>query len=254
MTPEEIKTLNEQHKGKRSTLVMVIGLSGTGKTTALETLSPKETMLVNVMGKVLPFPSADEYVKDHNMLVTAGASEIVVEMNKFSDYNYKPEIKHFVIDDGQYIMATEFMQKAKITGYEKWNVLAKNIWDILVIASRMRGGLKVYFLTHEEADEKTRKMKTLGKLLDDKITPEGLSTIVLFTGVAPGDPGKGQQYFFMTQNDGVACAKSPRGMFPMYIANDLDLVSKRIDEYYEGKVNKWEDSKLKISEIAVKRK
>jgi hypothetical protein len=151
-------------------------------------------------------------------------------------------------------MATEFMLKAKVTGYEKWNILAKNIWDILVTASRMRGGMKVYFLTHEEADDKTRKMKTLGKLLDDKITPEGLSTIVFFTGVQPGEPGKGQQYFFLTQNDGIACAKSPRGMFPTYITNDLNLVSKRIDEYYIEKVRTWEQSKLKISEVGVKRK
>ena len=123
-----------------------------------------------------------------------------------------------------------------------------------MLASRLRGGLKVYFLTHEERDEKTRKMKTLGKLLDDKITPEGLSTIVLFSDVAPGEPGKGQQYFFMTQNDGQACAKSPRGMFPMHFPNDLSMITKRIDEYYIEKISDWRESKLKIAELSVRKK
>jgi hypothetical protein len=252
--PPEVKTPQELYKGQRSILILVIGMSGTGKTTALETLDPKETVLANVMGKQLPFPNADEYVAGKNLLNTASSTEIQAEMTKYTDYAYRPEVKQFVIDDGQYIMATDFMQRAKVTGYEKWNILALNIWNILVLASRLRPGLKVYFLTHEEADEKTRKMKTLGKLLDDKITPEGLSTIVLFSGVSQGEPGKGQQYFFMTQNDGIACAKSPRGMFPTYIPNDLGMITKRIDEYYIEKVRNWEDSKLKLAELSIRRK
>lgn len=258
MIAEESKVLNEKFKGKKSTFVLVLGLSGTGKSTSFENLTPSESFLVNVMGKPLPFPGSDEYVAGQNMLVSASSSEIQNEMKKFSDYSHKPEVKHFIIDDSQYIMATDFMQRARVTGYEKWNILADNMWQILVLASRLRGGLKVYILSHEEQDDqgRVRKMKTLGKLLDDKLTPEGLSTIVLFSGVAPGgDPGKqSQQYFFQTQNDGVACAKSPRGMFPFFIPNDLKIVSERIDEYYEKKVKDWEKSELKLQELNIKRR
>lgn len=251
MTPDEIKALNEKYKGQRSTLALIIGASGTGKTTSIETLDPKETFLVNVMGKRLPFPSEEEYVEGKNMVTSASASEILASLEKFKDYNHMPEIKNFVIDDGQYIMATEFMQKIRVTGYEKWNQMAEGIWKILVSASKERGGLKVFFLTHDEtvvvgSTVTEKKMKTLGKLLDDKLTPEGLSTIVFFSGVSVGEPGKPREYYFQTQHDGIAPAKSPRGMFPLLIANDLDTVGKRIDEYYEQKVKRWEDSKLKI--------
>lgn len=241
----------DEVKAERSTLVLVIGASGTGKTTSLETLPPKETVLINVMGKRLPFPDADEYVEGKNMFVTASASEILSLIEKFKDNSYMPEVKNIVVDDGQYIMASEFMQKIRVTGYEKWNQMAEGIWKILVAASKMRGGLKIFFLTHEEtvvvgSTVTEKKMKTLGKLLDDKLTPEGMSTIVFFSGVSVGEPGKPRDYYFQTQHDGVSPAKSPRGMFPLLIANDLDVVSKRIDEYYGQKVKKWEDSKLKI--------
>jgi hypothetical protein len=244
MTPEEL------YKGQRSILVLVIGMSGTGKSSSLMNLDPKQTFILNVMGKPLPFHSGfTEYKVGDNMVIAPDATTIISELNRFSAVDYRPQVRNVVIDDTQYIMATEFMQKVMVKGYDKFSIMAKNIWDILVLSSRLRGGLRVFVLAHEEATASERKMKTLGKLLDEKLTPEGLSTIVLFSGVSSGSDGN--KYFFQTQHDGMANAKSPMGMFPSVIPNDLKLVGDRIDEYYAGV--KLEATKLKFEEIVIKK-
>ena len=87
-------------------------------------------------------------------------------------------------------------------------------------------------------------MKTLGKLLEEKICPEGISAIVLFAETMLKENNL-REYFFTTQTDGVTTAKSPMGMFPFKIPNDLKLVSDRIDEYYQGV--KLKDSKISFN-------
>jgi hypothetical protein len=153
------------------------------------------------------------------------------------------KIENLIIDDAQYVMATEFMDKAMVKGYDKFTLMARSIWEILILATKLRSGLKVFFLAHEEETPTERKMKTLGKLLDDKITPEGISTIVLYSEVI-GNQDK-RTYIFSTQSDGYTNAKSPYDMFPPQIPNDFLLIGKRIDEYYRGVELK--DSKLNFN-------
>lgn len=227
------------YKATHSILTIVIAKSGRGKSTALRNLPPEETFLVNVIGKTLPFPSAAKYTEGTNLLTDASATNIISTMQKVSR---NEQFKYLVLDDVQYIMATEFMNKALVKGYDKFTQMAKNIWDILLLGSKLRGDLKVFALTHEDDSGNERKMKTLGKLLDEKLTPEGLATIVLFGDVATLDEGM-RQYYFLTQSDGTANAKSPMGMFPSQIPNDLKLVADRIDEYY-GENLTIEQSKL----------
>lgn len=218
------------YKGQKSILIMVIGKSGRGKSTAIRNLPPEETHVISVIGKPLPFPKGIKYSTEaKNLTLSADPNTIRRAM---MDAARNEKIKHIVIDDAQYVMATEFMDKAMVKGYDKFTVMARNIWEILILATKLRAGLKVYFLTHEEDTGTERKMKTLGKLLDDKITPEGLSTIVLYNDVSGERDAR--RYFFSTQSDGVTNAKSPFDMFPAQIPNDLLLVSNRVDEYYKG--------------------
>jgi hypothetical protein len=215
--------------GGHSSLIIVVGKSGRGKTTAIENLPVQHTFLFNVMGKDLPFMGARQYENGH-MQVGADGPGI---RRKMQDLSTNLDIKYIVIDDAQYIMATEFMDKAMVKGYDKFTLMARNIWDILVLAGKLRPDMKVFFLAHEE--ETTggeRKMKTLGKLLDDKITPEGLATVVLYADVVGTKDNR--EYVFTTQSDGFTNAKSPRGMFPNIIPNDLWLVAQRMEEYYNG--------------------
>jgi ABC-type dipeptide/oligopeptide/nickel transport system ATPase component len=223
-----------------STLVGIVGQSGTGKSTSIETLNPKETAIINVSNKPLPFKGwKANYIQGKlsegaNYISTDVAATIVQALKYISDN--RPEIKHIIIDDLQYLMSFEFMAKAKEKGFEKFTDIGKNTFDVLNVSRQLRDDLIIFAIYHEESISENfnpkRKIKTIGKLLDDKITLEGLFTIVFFTEVKIEEDQK-PHYYFVTQTDGVTTAKSPRGMFDeLLIPNDLSLVSTKINEYY----------------------
>lgn len=143
-----------------------------------------------------------------------------------------------VIDDFQYILANEFMRRVlvKETGnaaFAKYNEIAHNAWSILMNASQLDDNKRVYILGHTQEDENGRtKAKTIGKLLDEKITLEGLLTIVLRTTVING------QYLFSTKNNGLDTVKSPIGLFDEeLIENDLEKIDSKICSYYNLTTN-----------------
>lgn len=221
--------LKDMYEGQSSILVMIVGESGRGKSTSMRNLDPEETYLINCASKLPPFPAGSKYRKGKNMANVKEAQSI---RRLMQDISRDVKFKNIIIDDGQNIMTNEFVQKALEKGYDKFSLMAKNMYDVLTQASELRGGLKVYFLCHEEETYTgKRKMKTVGKMLDEKITPEGLSTIVLYAELINREE-KGNLYVFKTQSDGQTNAKSPMGMFPEVIPNDLKIVSDRIDEYY----------------------
>lgn len=214
-----------------SIATMVLGQSGTGKTTSLRNMQPAEVLLIQAVKKPLPF-RAKEWVPctkgnpQGSILVTDIAATIVGAMQRTT----KPII---VIDDFQYILANEFMRRVldNETGnaaFAKYNEIARNAWDILMCAGRLADTTRVYILAHTQEDDSGRvKAKTIGKLLDEKITIEGLLTIVMRTAVING------QYLFSTQNNGSDTVKTPMGMFAEeHIPNDLAEVDKTICEFY----------------------
>jgi ABC-type dipeptide/oligopeptide/nickel transport system ATPase component len=222
-----------------STLVGIVGQSGSGKSTSIETLNPKETVIINVSNKPLPFKGwKNNYIQGKlsegcNYITTDVASTIVTALKFISDN--RPEIKNIVLDDLQYLMSFEFMAKAKEKGYDKFTDIGKNTFDVLNTSRQLRDDLIIFALYHEETISENynpkRKIKTIGKLLDDKITLEGLFTIVLFTEVKIEENQK-TNYYFVTQTDGVTTAKSPKDMFSdFYIPNDLNYVSNQINNY-----------------------
>ncbi|RPD83340.1 ATP-binding protein [Neisseria weixii] len=220
-------------------LTMILGESGTGKTTSLRNLNPENTALIQIVRKPLPFKpkgwqvraentgSGWERVSDSgNIYVTDAAEVICANLPKI-----KKDI--IVIDDFQYLMANEFMRgvTTEAKGNEqfmKFNRIAKNAWDVITTAANLSPGKRVYILSHTQTDDfgKT-KVKTVGKLLDEKITLEGLFSIVLRTEAANGN------YSFRTQNNGMDTVKSPMGMFESpNIPNDLQAVDTAICGYY----------------------
>ena len=224
-----------------SELIGIVGESGTGKSTSLRNLPPNETIIINCVGKPLPFKGwKSNYTpfkgsSGGNYLSTDIASDIIKAFTLISEK--RPEIKYIVVDDWQYSMSNEFMRRSSEKGFDKFTEIGKNAWSILNAAKNLREDLKVFILTHSEVNAgdfgapPNIKIKTIGKLLDDKINPMGLFTVLLFADVSKKDSGE-MEYRLVTNNDGYYPAKSPMGMFEsLYIGNDLKKISDLIDEY-----------------------
>lgn len=196
--------------------VLVLGASGSGKSTSMRNFSEDEIGIFNVAGKPLPFrkklPKVDNatYEKIYKVLK-------------------KPERKKYVIDDSQYLMAFESFDHAKETGYGKFTNMALNFRNLIDFIIRgTPADCIVYMLHHTElSDDGKLKAKTLGKMLDNQLTVEGLFSIVLLCQV------EGSEHYFITNSDGSNPAKSPMDMFEMKIDNDLKFVDTTIREYYE---------------------
>lgn len=198
--------------------VLVLGQSGTGKSYSMKEFREDEVCLISVQKALLPFRK-----KFSETVVTDKYNEIIRTMKATKK-------KVIVIDDTQYLMCNEFMRRATEKGYDKFTEIAQNFWSLVVQeVNGLPADTIVYLLCHTATDENgVEKMKTIGKLVDEKITPEGLFTIVLKTAVSDG------QYYFITQNNGKDTVKSPEGMFSTYaINNDLKYVDEKIRNYYE---------------------
>lgn len=139
-----------------------------------------------------------------------------------------PKLHTYVIDDSQYLLAFEFFDKAKETGYEKFTNIALNFRNLIdFIATRTPPDCIVYLLHHiEELQGGKVKAKTIGKMLDEKLTVEGLFSIVLLCQT------DGKEHKFITRSDGFTTVKSPMDMFPPEIDNDLKLVDSTIRDFY----------------------
>lgn len=227
-------------------LIGIVGNSGSGKSTSIRNLNPAETFVINVAGKTLPFRGARKnYVpmtksSDGKFIGNLYNTSDVAQISKILKVidKTRPEIKTVIIEDAQYIMAFEAMDRATDKGYEKFTQMASNFYQVLKDSMGMRENIKVCILAHAEdigdALNPRYKIKTMGKMIDNMITVEGLFTYVLFTHIEKGLE-EGSTYKFITQSDGTTTAKTPMGCFSQfYIDNDLQYVIEKIDEYNEG--------------------
>lgn len=208
-----------------SIAVMVLGESGTGKSTSMRNMDPAKTLLIQAIKKPLPFRSDGwKYVtKDGgNMIVRDDAAQIIELM-----HHTKRDV--IVIDDYQYILANEFMRRTDERGYDKFTDIGKHAWEIIRAAADLPEHKRVYILSHTETTDAGRvKAKTIGRMLDEKITLEGMFSIVLRTAVI------NDQYVFRTRNNGSDTVKTPLGMFEAEtIQNDLAAVDAAIVDYYQ---------------------
>ena len=226
--------------------ICIIGASGAGKSTSMRTLDPKSTYIINVQGKPLPFREGKEYVKVQagkspstgNMFCSDDVPTILKVLRHVSEK--MPDIKTIVVDDWQYCAANEYMRKVDVKGFDKFSQIGKAIWEMSRVSEDLREDLIIYYLTHTEevtdaSGVRRLKAKTIGKMVDNVVTLEGMFTIVLLADVEMqlAEGKKVPWNHFVTQNSGDSTAKSPMGMFAdLKINNDLNAVAKTVREYY----------------------
>lgn len=201
--------------------VLIIGRSGSGKSTSLRNFKDGEIGIIRVISKPLPFKNnlksmvTDDYAKIMAILKVANS-------------------KSLVIDDANYLMTNQFMKGHSSTGagngvFSFYNVIGDNFWTLINFVAALPDDKIVYIMMHEdESDNGKIKPKSIGKMLDEKVCIEGMFTVVLRCLYENG------RHIFKTQTDGLDVCKSPIGMFETEeIDNDLKMVDETIRNYYE---------------------
>lgn len=203
--------------------ILLVGESGSGKSTSLQRLPADGTLLINTIGKRLPFRSQFKHV-----LATDDVDKMKRTMLKCPDH-----VKIIVIDDAGYILTNQFMRghsgdKSGGNTFDLFNNIADSFWSLINFTKQLPEDKTVYFIMHVDTNDfGQRRPKTIGKLLSEKVCIEGMFTVVLRSEVM------GDKYSFVTQNEGNDCCKSPIGMFAeKRIPNDLKAVDDTIREYW----------------------
>ena len=205
--------------------VLILGESGSGKTYSVKNMDPEKVGIFLVEKPRLPFR------KEFKCKKNATYFDIMKALSE-------PKLKQYVIDDSQYLLVNEFFDRAGEIGYQKFTDMALNFRNLIhFVINKAPDDVIVYFLHHTETDNNGKiKAKTIGRMLDEKLTVEGLFDIVLRTQVDPDG------HWFITQSNGYDTVKSPEEMFDLKIPNDLEMVDKTIREYYGMiKTEKTED-------------
>ena len=225
---KEVKIIleNRRRKNMDGMGVLIMGASGSGKSTSLRNLPAEETTIINITNKPMPFKKDNKKIICLKDFETESYEELYKKIISIIKGSKR---KIIVIDDSSYLMSFENFEKATQKGYDKFTTMAKNYYDLIKSAISCNDEKIVYVITHEEIDDVNQlyRPKTIGKMLSNQLVIEGLFSIVLRSQYKNGE------YIFQTQNDGTSVCKSPMGLFEeKEIQNDLYEVDKKIREYY----------------------
>ena len=222
-------------------ICMILGKSGTGKSTSIKTLDPKETVVINVLKKRLPFKGSNSlYNTDNKNMFDVDSYDTII--NYLQSINDKAKhVKNIIIDDMTYVLRKEYFKTAKITGFNKFVDMAAHFQNIISTAENMRNDLNVFFVMHSEEIVSDNvivgyKPSTIGKLIDSSYNPVEVVPMVLYSAIKYDDKGNAA-YGFYTHRcmEGTIeiPAKSPADMFKDdFIPNDLGYVVNKMNEYY----------------------
>lgn len=209
-----------------SVATLILGISGSGKSTSLRNLNPANTLLIQCIKKPLPFRTAGWVtrinIKSKGNVIQTDDPGMIERLMRNSPHEV------VIIDDYQSVMVNELMSRRSEKGYDKFSDIGGHAFDIFNAAGDLGAHRRVYIMAHTQTDDFGQvRMKTVGKMVDQTLVPEGYFTIVLRTDVVNGN------YTFRTQTNGQDCTKSPMGMFEeSNIPNDLAAVDAAICDFY----------------------
>lgn len=216
------------------TPVLILGDSGAGKSYSLRNFTPDEVILLQCIPKMLPFRATgwklngkelpDGSVQRGNIIRFDAWDAVLNSINRMVLSKTR---RVLVIDDFQVVMQHENMMRAYQTGYQKFTEMADHVWQIIMAATRLPDDFRVYFLAHTEESDGKIRMKTTGKMLNEKLTPEGYFSIVLRAIKKDG------KHVFLIKGDDNDTAKAPPDLFPglTEMDNDLKAVDVAITEF-----------------------
>ncbi|HBZ6190253.1 AAA family ATPase [Klebsiella aerogenes] len=216
------------------TPVLILGDSGAGKSYSLRNFTPDEVILLQCIPKMLPFRATgwklngkelpDGSVQRGNIIRFDAWDAVLDSINRMVLSKTR---RVLVIDDFQVVMQHENMMRAYQTGYQKFTEMADHVWQIIMAATRLPDDFRVYFLAHTEESDGKIRMKTTGKMLNEKLTPEGYFSIVLRAIKKDG------KHVFLIKGDDNDTAKAPPDLFPglTEMDNDLKSVDVAITEF-----------------------
>ena len=221
-------------------VVMLLGKSGTGKSTSIKTLNPDETIIINVLGKKLPFKGSGALynIEKKNLFRIEDHQQMI---NLLQACDKQPHVKNIILDDFIYVMRKEYFKRAKEAGYAKYTELAQHFQQIISTCEAMREDINVFMILHSEdvQSEKTTvgyKVSTIGQLLDSQYNPIEVVPMVLYSAIKFNEKGEPTYGFYThaTMEGTVQIpAKTPDEMFKEdFIPNDLGTVVKAMNEYY----------------------
>ena len=222
-------------------ICLLLGKTGTGKSSSIKGLNPKETVIFNVLKKRLPFKGSKSLYSEENknLFNIDDYSTIISYMNSID--KSAPNIRNIIIEDATYIMRKEYFKTAKVSGYNKFVDIASHFQNIISTAENLRDNLNVFIIMHCEEIYSDNtiigyKVSTIGKLIDNSYNPAEVVPITLFSSVKYNDKGEASYGFYTHRcmEGGIEIpAKSPTDMFEQdFIPNDLGVVVKAMDEYY----------------------
>ena len=221
-------------------VVMLLGKSGTGKSTSIKTLNPEETVIINVLGKKLPFKGSGALysTEKKNLFRIEDYQQMI---NLLQACNGQPHVKNIILDDCIYIMRKEYFKRAKETGYGKYTELAQHFQQIISTCEQMREDINVFMILHSEDVQSDKvivgyKVSTIGQLIDNQYNPMEVVPMVLYSAIKFDEKGKPTYGFYThaTMEGTIQIpAKTPNEMFDEdFIPNDLGAVVKAMNEYY----------------------
>lgn len=237
--------------------ILILAPSGFGKSTSIghlpeigiEGLNPNDTFVISATSKPLPFRGSNKFFRVVDSLAPPtkeNGNRLISNHGTFiaKTINYilanRPEIKNIVIDDANYIMQDYYMANSAKKGYDTFKEIGASMGSVFT-AMENSSSVNFYMMAHYEEyrdsneDTISYRFKTVGKMVQDYITPEGKFDIVLFGKQSFDEQTKKITKNFVTNFDGRFPSKSPVGMFEeLYIPNDLGYVEKAVRAYYEN--------------------